>query len=122
MNRIALEPSSFPARLSGPKGVAKTWASDDAASPPAGLVRSVQGTPFMVADRCLVLHGWMDVKGTYPGTVTGLAVGRKADALCFLHATTDPAKPDEPIQEAVQLCGLCLGDAREIRACAEQIL
>lgn len=87
----------LPHRVSGPNGVARVWASGDLPKPPVGLTRWVQGVPFLLGDHCVVLHGWMDMAGRYPGAVTGLPVNRKATTIAFLHACTYPAKPGEPV-------------------------
>jgi len=84
----------FPHALAGEGGLGEAVGAPELPAPAGSVVRWVQGIPFRTQDRGLVLHGWLDAEGKYPGSATGIGINDVADRLCFLHACSGPVPPE----------------------------
>lgn len=84
----------FPHALAGEGGLGEAVGVPELPAPAGSVVRWIQGIPFRTQDRCLVLHGWLDAEGQYPGSATGIGINEVADRLCFLHACSGPVSPE----------------------------
>ena len=86
--------SCLPHAIAGPEGIGGALGAGDLTSPSPGVVRWIQGSPFRTGNRCLVLHGWLDVQCRYPRNVTGIEINRRAQRLCFLQGCSGPVGVD----------------------------
>ena len=84
----------LPHAVAGPEGIGGALGAGNLPSPSPGMVRWVQGSPFRTGERCLVLHGWLDVQCRYPQNVTGIGINRLAQRLCFLQGCSGPVAAD----------------------------
>lgn len=93
----ALAPGdALPHRVWGKGGLGVFLGLGEEGAPPAEMVRWVQTVPFRTGEGCILLHGWLDTEGRLPASVTDLPIGRRADALCFLHGCSSLAEVGVP--------------------------